>query len=197
MVEHCLVYHTRLLSYAKINPFWSRLFSKPEWIFWESNLFSDYGYAFININPRFYITSVDNYGKIRAWQTPSYVTINGRRSTYFYSSIPGFMLVGKQTAGSLSKPSCGPCAAETNGDWFRKTLVTGTESINVLGAGVPTKYGKICTDISLMIRIWSIFHRTAPICEHVHTPREGPIDRRSRKRMTGHRWGNAPKSMQA
>ena len=103
---------------------------------------------------------------------PNCVTINGKRSTHFYSTTPEPMLVRKQTAGSSLKPSCGSCAAEPNGDCFLKNTATGTVFTNALPAGATTRCGKICINILPMTRIWRISCWTAPSCERIPALRE-------------------------
>lgn len=112
---------------------------------------------------------------------PNCVTINGKGSTHFYSSTPGPMQVMKLTADSSSKPSCGFCEAEPNGDCFRKNMGTGIVSTNALRVGVSTRCGKICINILPMTRIWRIFYWTAPSCERILAPQERQKKRRAGK----------------
>ena len=111
---------------------------------------------------------------------PDYETINGKRSTHFYSSTPERMQDRKQNVGSSWKLFCGSCAAARNGACFRKIRGTGIRSTNALRVGVSTRYGKICINILPMTRIWRIFYWTARSCERILAPRE-----RQKKRWAG------------
>lgn len=103
---------------------------------------------------------------------PNCMTTNGKRSTHICNTIPGLMRAKMPNAGSSLKPSCGSCAAELNGVCFPKNTVTGTASTSVLPVGATTRYGKICINISPMIRIWRISCWTARLYEHILVPLE-------------------------
>ena len=103
---------------------------------------------------------------------PQCVTINGKRSTHFYSIILGHMLAMKLNADSSSKPSCGSCPAEPNGACFPKNTATGTASTSALPAGATTRYGKMCINILPLTRTWRISCWTAPSYEPIPVPLE-------------------------
>ena len=112
---------------------------------------------------------------------PNYKTINGKRSTPFYNSIPGRMQVGKQNAGGLWKRFCGSCAAAPSGACFRKDMVTGTRSTNALRVGASMGCGQICINISPTIRIWSKSYSIVPLCERTLAPQGRQKKRWARK----------------
>jgi hypothetical protein len=124
--------------------------------------------------------------------------INGRRSTYFYSSILERMLGRKQNAASSWKQFCGFCAAARSDACFWKTRETGTQSTNGLRGGANTVCGKICISTLPMIRIWSKSYSTVPLCERI-------LARQGRKKSGGQenqalgrsRGGSAPRSTPA
>jgi transposase len=101
---------------------------------------------------------------------PDYETINGKRSTHFYSSTPERMQDRQQNVGSSWRLFCGSCAAAHNGACFRKSRGTGIRSTNALRVGVRTRCGRICINISPMIRIWSKSCSTVALCERILAP---------------------------